>query len=192
VTATRPIFEVPPSVAHTSRQATAKRRCPIELTGNTTGLSPSERSALERIFRRRVPPDRIASPELARSLAESSAATGRQVGVLVHRTGAIEHVIVGDAHKLMLPDIGRLRAAAGRFRGLRLVHTHLRGEPLTHDDLVDLTRLRLDLVAAIHARPDGTPGDVYWAHLLPENPEGKPGAPRAPSPFTASTATAPP
>ncbi len=183
MTATRPIFEVPPSVAHTSQQATAKRRCPIELTGNTTGLSPSERSALERIFRRRVPPDRIASPELARSLAESSAATGRQVGVLVHRTGAIEHVIVGDAHKLMLPDIGRLRAAAGRFRGLRLVHTHLRGEPLTHDDLVDLTRLRLDLVAAIHARPDGTPGDVYWAHLLPENADGKAWRAEGPIPF---------
>jgi len=105
------------------------------------------------------------------------------VGVLVHRSGAIEHVIVGDAHKLMLPDIGRLRAAAGRFRGLRLVHTHLRGEPLTHDDLVDLTRLRLDMVAAIHARPDGTPGDVYWAHLLPENPAGKAWRAEGPTPF---------
>ena len=37
----------------------------------------------------------------------------------------------------------------GRFRGLRLVHTHLRNEPLTRDDLVDLALLRLDLVAAI-------------------------------------------
>lgn len=101
----------------------------------------------------------------------------------MHRSGAIEHVIVGDAHKLMLPDIGRLRAAAGRFRGLRLVHTHLRGEPLSHDDLVDLTRLRLDLVAAIHARPDGTPGDVYWAHLLPENPAGKTWRAEGPTPF---------
>ncbi len=150
-----------------------RRSSTIEIYGNTTGLSPSDKSALERIYRRRVPADRILSPELAKSLVEASVATGRQVGVLVHRSGAVEHVIVGDAHKLMLPDVGRLRAADGRFRGLRLVHTHLRGEPLTHDDLVDLTRLRFDLVAAIHAKPDATVGDVFWAHLLPENPANK-------------------
>ncbi len=89
------------------------------------------------------------------------------------RNGVVEHVIVGDATRLMLPDIGRLRASPGRFRALRLVHTHLRGEALTHDDLVDLTRLRLDLVAAVLCLPDGGVGDIYWAHLLPENPQGK-------------------
>jgi GTP-binding protein HflX len=81
--------------------------------------------------------------------------------------------MVGDAAKIMLPDVGRLRAAAGRFRGLRLLHTHLRAEPLTRDDLVDLSRLRLDLVAALQLQPDGSPGPVYWAHLLPENPQGQ-------------------
>ncbi len=75
--------------------------------------------------------------------------------MLVHRSGQVDYVIVGDAGKLMLPDIGRLRAAEGRFRGLRLVHTHVRGEPLTRDDLVDLVRLRLDLVAAIQIAPSG-------------------------------------
>jgi GTP-binding protein HflX len=94
------------------------------------------------------------------------------VGVLVNRAGQVESVIVGDASKLMLPDIGRLRAAAGRFRGIRLIHTHLRAEPLTRDDLVDLSRLRLDLVAAVQVGSDGAPGSVYWAHLLPENPRG--------------------
>lgn len=107
--------------------------------------------------------------------------------MLVNRNGVVEHVIVGDAHKLMLPDVGRLRAAAGRFRGIRLIHTHLRGEPLTHDDLVDLSRLRLDLVAAVHARPDGSPGDVYWAHLLPENAEDRPWRAEGPTPLHALT-----
>ncbi len=60
--------------------------------------------------------------------------------------------MVGDASKLVLPDVGRMRGGAGRFRGLRLVHTHLRGEPLTRDDLTDLALLRLDLVAAITRR----------------------------------------
>ena len=93
--------------------------------------------------------------------------------MLIHRSGVIEHVIVGDASKLMLPDVGRLRAASGRFRGLRLVHTHLRGESLTHDDLVDLSRLRLDLVAAVLVDDKGEPTVVHWAHLLPENPAGQ-------------------
>ncbi len=51
--------------------------------------------------------------------------------------GEIEAVIVGTATGLMLPDIGRLRAAEGRFRALRLVHTHLRGEALTVDNVGD-------------------------------------------------------
>jgi len=99
--------------------------------------------------------------------------TGRQVGVLVHRSGQIDTVVVGDAGKLVLPDIGRLRAAEGRFRGLRLVHTHLRSEPLTRDDLVDLVRLRLDLVAAILLAHDGEPRSMVYAHNVPAD-EGAP------------------
>jgi GTP-binding protein HflX len=48
------------------------------------------------------------------------------------------------------------------------VHTHLRNEPLTRDDLVDLMRLRLDLVAAIQVGPDGAPGGVSYAYNLPQ------------------------
>jgi GTP-binding protein HflX len=91
----------------------------------------------------------------------------RQVGILVGRRGDIEHVFVGDASRINLPEIGRIRAGRGRFRGLRLVHTHLRNEPLTRDDLVDLALLRLDLVAAIGVWPDGRPADLHVAHLLP-------------------------
>jgi GTP-binding protein HflX len=98
--------------------------------------------------------------------------TGRQVGVLVHRSGQVDSVVVGDASRLMLPDVGRLRAAEGRFRGLRLVHTHLRGEPLTRDDLVDLVRLRLDLVAAILLGPTGEPRALCWAHNIPAGEGG--------------------
>ncbi len=87
--------------------------------------------------------------------------------MLVHRSGAIDTVIVGDARRLMLPDIGRLRAAQGRFRGLRLVHTHVRGEPLTKDDFVDLVRLRLDLVCAVHMAPNGEPRGLSYAYNVP-------------------------
>jgi GTP-binding protein HflX len=121
-----------------------------------------------------VPADDITTPELTRALAAVSFEAGRQVGVLVHRSGQVDCVVVGDASKLMLPDIGRLRAAEGRFRGLRLVHTHLRGEPLTRDDLVDLVRLRLDLVAAIQITNGGEPRSIVYAHNVPATDGGLP------------------
>jgi len=141
-----------------------------EIYGNTAGLPPSALKALERVYRRRVPLDRIATPELIRSLTDASRETGRQVGALVHRSGSIDFVVVGSATGLMLPDIGRLRAAEGRFRALRLVHTHLYNEPLTHDDIVDLTRLRLDLVAAVLLDREGEPARFTWAYNVPPGP----------------------
>ncbi len=67
----------------------------------------------------------------------------------------------------MLPDVGRLRGRAGRFRGLRLVHTHLKGEPLSADDLNDLALLRLDMVAMVEVAEGGLPGRVEAAYLDP-------------------------
>jgi GTP-binding protein HflX len=134
-------------------------------------LAPSELRALERLYRRRVPPNRVVTPELARSLTELSAAIGRQVGLLLNRRGQVEYVICGDAAKIELPDLGRQRAGLGRLRGLRLVHTHLRGEPLTRDDLVDLASLPLDLVAAVLVEEAGLPGLVHLAHVLPPRPD---------------------
>jgi GTPase len=86
---------------------------------------------------------------------------------LVSRDGIIRNVILGDATHLELPDIGRLRGGTGRFRGLRLIHTHMRGEPITQDDLIDLALLRLDLVAVIHVGEDGNAGKIELAHILP-------------------------
>lgn len=141
--------------------------------GNTAGLSPSETKALQRIYRRRVRFDVLTTPELTRSLCEVSHSTGRQVGVLVDRSGRVTHVIVGDSSKLWLPDVGRFRGGEGRLRGLRLIHTHLANEPLSRDDLVDLTRLRLDLIAAICVAPgEARPAWVYWGHCVPGDAEG--------------------
>ncbi|MBX3184399.1 MAG: GTPase HflX [Polyangiaceae bacterium] len=147
--------------------------------GNTAGLSPKANQALARLYRRRVPLEQIATLELMRSLVDASRETKRQVGVLVHRSGSVESVIVGSATGLMLPDVGRLRAATGRFRALRLIHTHLFGEPLTQDDLTDLTRLRLDLVAAVLLNPEGEAKALTWAYNVPP----KPGSDQASAPY---------
>ena len=130
------------------------------------------------MFRRRVSLGQVVSPELAKYLSTVSRELGRQVGVLLSRDGFIRNVILGDATHLELPDIGRLRGGTGRFRGLRLVHTHLRGEPLTQDDMNDLALLRLDLVAAIHVDDEGNSGKIELAHILP----GADGDPQA-APF---------
>ena len=49
------------------------------------------------------------------------------------------------------------------------MHTHLKSEPLTKDDLTDLALLRLDMVAAVGVGREGLPGVLHYAHLVPEN-----------------------
>ncbi|MFN2455208.1 MAG: GTPase HflX [Pyrinomonadaceae bacterium] len=105
-------------------------------------------------------------------MSELSHETRRQIGALIDRKGYVEYVIIGDARRIELPDLKRTRVAADRFRGLRCVHTHLRGEHLTQDDLTDLALLRLDLMVALDVdERTGLPGVVRAAHLLPMTAE---------------------
>jgi GTP-binding protein HflX len=80
---------------------------------------------------------------------------------------------VGDQKGITIPDLSRYRSGVIRLRGLRLIHTHLQGEPLTEEDLTDLALLRLDMIIALTVNEDGMPGRAYSAHLLPDNPEKK-------------------
>lgn len=145
----------------------------MRVFGDTSGLKARDRRVLEKLASRRLPPAALVTPAFARQLAAISGTIRRQVGVLVDRKGAVRWVGVGDSHQIELPDLKRQRAAEGRLRGLRCVHTHLAGEPLTRDDLTDLVLLRLDLMAALEVRPDGFPGVVHAAHLRPPGPTGR-------------------
>ncbi len=128
---------------------------------------------MERLYRRKVPPHELVTPELARQLADISRELHRQVGILVNRAGVVTHVIVGDAKALLIPYLPRERGAKGRLKGLRLIHTHLDASPLSQDDLMDLALLRLDAVAALTVTPQGLPGAVDLAHLLPHADDGR-------------------
>ena len=76
--------------------------------------------------------------------------------------------MVGTAKRIEMPDFGRARVSADRFRGLRCVHTQLLNEKLTQDDLTDLALLRLDLMSVVQVDEEtGLPNNVYSAHLLP-------------------------
>ena len=143
------------------------------LYGNLNGLKPSQTKECERLYQRRIPADQIITPEIARQLTEISSEAKRQVGILVNRKGNITHVIIGDHQGLFIPDLSGYRASVTRLRGLRLVHTHLNKEPITQDDLTDLTFLHLDLVTAISVDKNGLPGKTYLAYLLPQNPQNE-------------------
>lgn len=140
--------------------------------GYTQGLKHNQLRRIEKLSARRVPPDEIISPELARQMSEISHETGRLIGVLLNRKGQVEYVMVGDSKRIWLPDFKRVRVAEGRFRGLRCVHTQLQGDKLTQDDLTDLALLRLDLMASIKVDDrTGLPNLVHAAHLLPTTAE---------------------
>ncbi|HSK64064.1 MAG TPA: GTPase HflX [Pyrinomonadaceae bacterium] len=153
---------------YNSRPEQEGRTVITSVLGNTLGLKPNQIRRIEKLYSRRIPPRQIVTPEFARQVSELSHEIRRQIGALIDRKGHVQYVMVGDIRGIELPDFKRMRVATGRFRGLRCVHTHLRGEQLTQDDLTDLALLRLDLMAAIDVEPQtGLPGMVRAAHLLP-------------------------
>jgi len=93
----------------------------------------------------------------------------RQIGLLIDRRGRIAYVVVGNYQGIVIPNLDKYRTGGQRLKGLRCVHTHLKHEALSHDDLMDLTFLRLDLMAAITIGEDGNPENVHVAHLLPQD-----------------------
>ena len=154
-----------------------------KVQGNLKGLKPSQLKSLDLLLQRKVPPEEVVSPELARRLTELSLEMNRQVGVLVERSGKIRELLVGDAKGLEISDFGRFRGGDTRFRGLRYVHTHLKGEPVSSDDLTDLALLRFDLMAVLEVRENGLPGTIQVAHLQPQVDAPQPWTVEPPVPF---------
>jgi len=139
--------------------------------GNTGGLKSNQLKRLENLYRRRIPPEFLITFEIARDLSRLSCEIRQQIALLINRMGKIAYVVVGDYEKVVLPDTGDYRAAPGRLKGLRCVHTHLGGEPLSQDDLTDLALLRLDLMAAIETDEQGFPHRILAAHVMPDGPD---------------------
>ena len=144
------------------------------ISGNTIGLKADQMRRLENLYRRRIPGEYIITPDLARDIVHLSFEMGRQLGILVNRSGKVVSVIAGDAQKIVIPDLPDFRTIPGRLKGLRCIHTHLKNEPLTQDDLTDLSLLRLDMMAAMTMTDNGGLREVHAAHILPrgtaENP----------------------
>ncbi len=144
------------------------------LYGNITGLKASQIRKLENLYRRRIPPEYIITPELAKDLVGISHEIRRQIGLLLNRRGKTVCVIVGNHKKIVIPDISEYRSDPGRLKGLRCIHTHLNDEGLTKDDLTDLSCLKLDIMGVITSTTDGRPDLIHGGHILPGGTPKKP------------------
>lgn len=141
--------------------------------GKTGGLKASQLKELQNLYRRRISGHEIITHELTRRISSISFDIQRQVALLVTRRGDVSHVVVGDNKHILIPDLGRFRLGKGRLKGLRCIHTHLGDEPLSREDLTDLVLLRLDLMFSVQVGEQGIPGPITYAHILPENKQGR-------------------
>ncbi len=116
---------------------------------------------------------------MARSLAALSTELNRQLGLLIHRSGRVETVIVGDFNRIVIPVLSNIRTAGGRLRGLRCVHTTFTGKGVSEEDIMDMACLRLDLISVLTMK-DSLPDLLYSAHLLPTAQDNRFWLPLAP------------
>ena len=87
--------------------------------------------------------------------------------MLVDRAGRIEAVAIGDARRVDVPRQPSAPSGRDRFCTLRWIATKAGDEPLSASDLSPLALHRLDALAVVAVEPDGAPGPVRVAHLLP-------------------------
>lgn len=138
-----------------------------KIYGNIGGLKSNQIKRLENIYRRKAPPETIATFEMTREISLLSQEIRRQIALLIDRLGKVHFVIIGDQQKIVIPDLSDYRIAPGRLRGLRCIHTHLKNEPLSSDDLTDLALLSLDIMAVVTFSEKGQPEKVHVSHILP-------------------------
>ena len=137
------------------------------LYGNLEGISQKIIKQIEKLENKKSHGTDIISIELLKQLCLYSYETGRQLGLLINRAGGIEYVLVGSHDSIMIPVLSRFKLAPGRLRGLRLIHTHPKGDKLDHDDMADLALLRLDSVTACAMDNKGYPAYLDTAYILP-------------------------
>ena len=91
--------------------------------GNSQGLNSREVEAIKGLGLLKCPQNLLITRELAHRMTSISDMLHHKVGVLLGRTGHVECIVLGDAERAYLPDIGRSRAGIGRLRGIRFVVT---------------------------------------------------------------------
>jgi GTP-binding protein HflX len=144
----------------------------ISVVGNKSGLKSKQLRRLERLAQKKIDPDRVIGRELARTIAALSTELNRQLGLLIHRSGRVETVIVGDHDRIVIPALSHVRTAGGRLRGLRCVHTSFGRAGASEEDVMDMACLRLDMMSVLTLK-DGFPDLLHSIHLIPIQVDGR-------------------
>ena len=128
---------------------------------------------LERLYRRRMSADEVLSPEAAKTLAQFTHEIRRPIGLVITRRGAVQDILVGSGTEPSPTTLTAFRASPRSLRGLRLIRSHPKEQPLTQEDLTLLGLLRLDMIGTMTVTPKGEPGLLSLAHLNPPSPKGE-------------------
>ncbi len=143
----------------------------IIIYGSLEGIPQKIVKQIEKLENKKNHGTDIINIDLLKQLCSYSKDTGRQLGLLINRSGAVEYVLAGTYDSIMIPVLSRFKLAPGRLRGLRLIHTHPKGDGLDHDDMADLALLRLDSASAVSFDENGYPKNIHTAYILPPEEE---------------------
>ncbi|MCW5204728.1 hypothetical protein VU02_02205, partial [Desulfobulbus sp. N2] len=128
----------------------------ISIIGNKSGLKTKQLRQLERLGQRKVSPDEVIGRDMARAMTALSTELNRQIGLIIHRSGQVEFVLLGDYSRIEIPVLNNIRTSGGRLRGLRCVHTSFSQSGPIEEDIMDMACLRLDMISVLTMK-DGFP-----------------------------------
>jgi GTPase len=141
-------------------------------------LKKSQIEQLKRLYREKIPGDRLTTPEFAQRLAAISTEIDLAVCAYINRRGQVIRVGVGTPRETQIPPLELPRYGAERLSGIRCIATKLKPEPPKESSLTAMIRQRLDALVVLTLTGSGKlrrgggatgyVGDVYLAHLLPQ------------------------
>ena len=136
-----------------------------KVNGNTEGIRDALLERIISVYDMAQGQNEFASHELIAELCALTGLIRREISVYISRSGSIEDVSVGDGSKVNMPTM-RLVRNEDRLCGVRCLHTHPGGDGrLSGVDIGTLRSMRLDSMAAIGVKDDGTATSLYAAYI---------------------------
>ena len=136
-----------------------------KVNGNTEGIRDAVLERIAAIYYMTQGQYEFASHELIAELCALTGAIRREISVYISRSGSIEDVSVGDGSKVSMPSM-RLVRNEDRLCGVRCLHTHPGGDGrLSGVDIGTLRSMRLDCMAAVGVKEDGTATSLYAGYI---------------------------
>ncbi|MDX2256708.1 MAG: GTPase HflX [Pseudanabaenaceae cyanobacterium bins.39] len=122
---------------------------------------------MERLYRSRLPQDRLTTPELAQRLAGVSAELKEPVCIYINRRGQVIRVAIGTPNQTKIPPMELPRYGSDRLSGIRCIYASPSLDPLGESDLTAMLMQRLDALVTLLVNAKGYTEKGYLAHLLP-------------------------